>query len=165
MAKYKLQIDTKRCIGCHSCEVACKAEFNLPVGPQLIRVVRVGPKKVGKKFEMEFVPVFCKHCENPLCMKACPENALVKRPDGILVVDKKKCTGCQLCVDACPIYAPQLNPEEGVVALCDLCAHRIDKGLEPVCKLVCPARCVYFGEVSEVNKIMQEKKVKDLFEL
>lgn len=162
MAQYKLAVDVERCIGCHSCEVACKQEFNLPVGPQWIRVIKVGPRKIGKKLKMDFVPIFCKHCEKPPCIKVCPENALRKRPDGIVLVDKEKCTGCQLCIDACPINAPQLNPDEGVVGFCNFCAHRIDDGLEPICKIVCPARCIYFGDVNEINKMMQEKKVKDI---
>jgi len=164
MAKYKLMVDTKRCIGCHSCEVACKEEFNLPVGPQMIRVVKAGPRKVGKKLVIDYVPVFCKHCENPPCIKACPEDALYKRVDGIVLVDKDKCIGCQICIDACPINAPTLNRDTGKVELCNLCAQRIDIGLEPLCKIVCPARCIYFGESQEVNRIMQDKNVKDLLE-
>ncbi len=163
MAEYKLMVDTKRCIGCHACELACKQEFNLPVGPQLIRVVRIGPRKVGKKLKMDFVPVFCKHCEDAPCIKACPENAIGKRKDGIVVIDKEKCIGCQLCIEACPVNAPQLIREEGVVLLCDLCAHRIDEGLEPICKLVCPAKCIYFGPSNEINKIVQEKKLGSIY--
>ena len=165
MAKYKLQVDVKKCVGCHSCEVACKQEFNLPVGPMPIRVLKIGPRKVKGELRTDYVPVFCKHCEDASCIKACPEDALYKRADGIVLVNKDKCTGCQICIDACPINAPSFNPESGKVELCNLCAQRIDNGEKPLCVLVCPARCMYFGESNEINKMMQERKVKDVLTL
>ncbi|MFH1821025.1 MAG: 4Fe-4S dicluster domain-containing protein, partial [Methanobacteriota archaeon] len=97
MARYKLQVDTKKCIGCHSCEIACKQEFNLPVGPMPIRVLKIGPQKVKGELKTHYVPVFCKHCEDAPCIKACPEEALQKRDDGLVIVNKDKCTGCQIC--------------------------------------------------------------------
>lgn len=162
MAKYKLQADVKKCIGCHSCEVACKQEFNLPVGPMPMRVIKIGPRKTNSGLRTDYVPVFCRHCEDAPCIRACPEKVLYKRPDGIVLVNKDKCTGCQICIDACPIGALQINREAGNVELCDLCSARIDKGEKPVCVQVCPARCLYFGETNEINKMMQEKKVKDI---
>ncbi len=161
MAKYKLIVDTSKCIGCHSCEVACKQEFNFPAGPMPIRVVKIGPKKLRGELRTQYVPVFCRHCENAPCIKACPDEALHKRADGLVIVDHDKCTGCQMCIDVCPINAPQYNPETKKVELCNLCAQRIDKGEQPLCVLVCPARCMYFGETGEVNKKMQEQKVKE----
>ena len=48
----------------------------------------------------------CMHCENPPCLEACPaEGAIYKRPDGIVLFDGEKCTGCQACGDACPYDA------------------------------------------------------------
>lgn len=157
MKRYTLKVDTKRCIGCQACEIACKQEFNLPVGPRWIKVDKVGPRYNGDKLEMEFVPFFCTHCDDPECIEACPEGAIYKRPDGIVLVEKSKCTGCKLCIEACPTKAPQFNPEEGVVGFCTLCSHRIDENLEPVCKLVCPAKCIYFGDIKEVDKIIQSE--------
>ena len=47
MSKYYLFQDTKKCIGCHACEVQCKANKNLPIGPRLCQIVQVGPKMIG----------------------------------------------------------------------------------------------------------------------
>ena len=165
MAKYKLMVDVSKCIGCNSCVVACKQEFNFPAGPMPIRVIKIGPKKLRGELRTHYVPVFCKHCENAACIKACPEEAMHKRADGLVIVDQSKCTGCQMCIDVCPINAPQYNPVTKKVELRNLCAQRIDKGEKPLCVLVCPARCMYFGESGEVNLMTQDKKVKDALDL
>jgi Fe-S-cluster-containing dehydrogenase component len=157
MSSLTMKVDTKRCIGCQACEVVCKQEYDLPVGPRWIRVEKIGPRKNGEKLEMQFVPVYCEHCADPLCVKVCPEGAISKRSDGIVLVDSSKCTGCKLCIDACPSHAPQFNPEQGVVGFCNYCVHRVDQGLAPACTLACPARCMYFGEVDEVERRMKEK--------
>jgi Fe-S-cluster-containing dehydrogenase component len=159
MTKYKLQADVSKCIGCHSCEVACKQEFNLPVGPMPMRVLKIGPRIIKDELRTDYVPVFCKHCDDAPCIQACPEGALYKRDDGIVLVNKEKCTGCKICIDACPIKAPQFNPETNKIELCNFCAHRFDKGEQPSCVIVCPARCLYFGEPSEVDKKIREKMI------
>jgi len=33
MSKYYIYQDTRRCIGCFSCESHCKTKNNLPIGP------------------------------------------------------------------------------------------------------------------------------------
>lgn len=156
MNKYTLVVDTKRCIGCQACEVVCKQEFNLPVGPKFISVKKDGPKKIGDKISTDYVPIYCDHCDDAECIKACPVNAIIKRPDGIVVVVKEKCTGCKLCIAACPIGVPQYIPNENVVGFCDYCVHRVDVGLEPACVIVCPSKCMYFGEIDVVEKRMRE---------
>ncbi len=32
MTKYAFVIDQRKCIGCHACTVACKAEHDIPIG-------------------------------------------------------------------------------------------------------------------------------------
>ena len=44
MSLYYLTQDQKRCIGCLSCEVHCKSNKGLPLGPRLGQVMPVGPK-------------------------------------------------------------------------------------------------------------------------
>lgn len=82
MAQYGLMIDYEYCSGCHSCEVACKNEKELPIGKWGIKLTEVGPfKKDAEKWEWNYVPVptsFCDVCEErieegkePSCVLHC----------------------------------------------------------------------------------------------
>ncbi len=43
MSKYSLMFHRKDCMGCHACEVACKQEHELGIGPRLVRVFERAP--------------------------------------------------------------------------------------------------------------------------
>lgn len=109
MSKQRLAllIDTKRCIACNSCAVACKIENNLPDGNWWNRVMTVGgghldePRGEYPNLEMYNVTLSCQHCENPACVKVCPVGATYKDPDtGVVRQDYDKCIGCRMCVAA-----------------------------------------------------------------
>ena len=102
--RYGMVIDLKRCAGCNSCTVACRAEKGTPPG---ILYHRVEKYEAGKypAARMKFRPIPCMHCEEPACLEVCPTGATYKRDDGIVLVDHNKCMGCRYCVLACPYEA------------------------------------------------------------
>ena len=157
MKNYSLMVDNEMCIGCQACEIACKQENNLPVGPRWIRALAVGPKEIGGELKMSFAVVRCHHCANPPCMEVCPTDAIEQRADGIVLIKPELCIGCEACIEACPFGAPQLNPEGNIVEKCTLCVHRIDQGLAPACFLACPPGAISFGDT---NTIIESKRVK-----
>ena len=161
MSKYFLFQDNKRCIGCFSCEVHCKANKKLPVGPRPVQIIPVGPKLVKNLPRMSYVYMTCYHCENPWCVAACPTGAMQKRPkDGIVFVDGSICVGCKTCILACPWGAPQWNAETGTVVKCDYCMDRIDEGLEPACVTKCVTKCLHFGTTEESVALRRERHAK-----
>ncbi len=86
MGKISLLFNEYLCCGCHTCEIACKQEHGLGVGPRVIRVLEESPY---------FKPLFCHHCDDPPCVKACPEDAITKDSEtGVVLLDLEKCTGC-----------------------------------------------------------------------
>ncbi len=146
MPNYTLHIDHELCWGCKTCEVACKQEFATPEGVKLISVEEVGPAMIEDKLDFVFHVNVCRHCDEPPCVDACADEAIVKRDDGIVVLDGQKCTGCQLCVDACPYEAIVYDSVKYVAQKCNLCHHRIDRGLYPACAdNVCLAHCIKLG--------------------
>lgn len=143
MPNYTLHIEHELCWGCKTCEVACKQEFATPDGVKLISVEEVGPAMVENKLDFVYHVNVCRHCDEPPCADACADEAIAKRDDGIVILDGQKCTGCQLCVDACPYEAIVYDSIKHVAQKCNLCHHRIDQGLYPACAdNVCLAHCI-----------------------
>lgn len=130
-------MDLRRCTGCRACTVACKSEYNVPLGAfkTVIKQVVTGKYPDTRR---SFIPRRCNHCEGtekvgritvPPCVKACPEypkdrrifvtaegkkiryrgGATYKRPDGLILVDNDACTGCGKCIEACPYGARTYN--------------------------------------------------------
>jgi Fe-S-cluster-containing hydrogenase component 2 len=120
-------IDLKRCLGCFGCETHCKMEHDLSMGPRLIRVMQVGPKKVKGRVRSLYIPMLCYHCNPAPCIPPCPTGAIQKRPrDGIVWIEEEKCIGCRQCMQACPYGAIQYDTRAGKAIKCDFCKHRVD---------------------------------------
>jgi Fe-S-cluster-containing dehydrogenase component len=150
MKRYALIIDEEKCWGCKTCEVACKQEEGASDGIKLISVWEDGPRMIDDKLDFVYRVKVCHHCDDPDCQEACPEQAIARREDGLVILDENQCTGCQLCIDACPYDAIAFDGAKGVAQKCNLCYHRIDKGLLPACAdNVCLAHCIYFEEREE----------------
>lgn len=154
---YKLLVDIDLCTGCFSCEVACKQEHSLPRGPKLIKVIQVGPNKVGNRLVMDFIPMHCMHCEKPPCIEACPVDAIGKRKDGIVLYDEDLCIGCGRCIESCPFGAPQMNPEKKIAQTCDLCHKRVDQHKLPACVENCPNNALLFGDPNDASDKFRQK--------
>ena len=146
MDKFELSIDNSLCWGCKTCEVACKQENRATGGVKLISVQENGPGLVNGQLDFVFHVDVCRHCDDPPCAEACPEEAIGKRKDGIVVMDYNLCTGCQACVEACPYDVIAFDEDRTVAQKCNLCHHRVDRGLIPACAdNICPAHCISFG--------------------
>jgi anaerobic dimethyl sulfoxide reductase subunit B (iron-sulfur subunit) len=97
------------------------------------------------------VSMACNHCERPICVEVCPAAAILKRPDGIVLIDSDKCLGCEYCGWACPYGALQYDAEAGHMTKCDLCADSLDNGSPPSCVAACPMRALDYGERDELE--------------
>ena len=145
MSRLALMIDIERCIGCKSCEVACKAEHGLGPGENRNRVVWLGDTSAPA---LDFLTVACQHCERPACLRACPvtPKAIEKDPEtGVVSVIEARCTGCGECVVACPYGAMGYDAVDHHAVKCDLCTDRRSVGQKPACATACPGLAITFG--------------------
>lgn len=119
MTKVSLVFSQTDCCGCHTCEVACKQEHGLPVGPRVVKVLERAPL---------FMQYYCHHCEDAPCATSCPEEAIKKDPDtGVVLHDPVKCTGCNAVegksgrekqqTSPCKFNCPAGNDIQGFIGL------------------------------------------------
>jgi Fe-S-cluster-containing hydrogenase component 2/thioredoxin reductase/CRP-like cAMP-binding protein len=87
-----LVIDDSLCVGCDNCEKAC-AETHGGIS----RLDR----EAGPTFANVHIPISCRHCEQPHCMKDCPPNALRRSETGEVYINDT-CIGCGNCEANCP---------------------------------------------------------------
>ncbi len=160
MPNYGFAIDLRKCIGCHACTIACKAEHQIPVGSHRcwVKTVEKGTFPDTRRF---FFPVLCNQCEEAPCVRICPTRALFKRRDGIVDLNSGSCIGCRACMEACPYDQLFIDPNTHTAEKCNFCANRVENNLLPSCVSVCPTECRIFGDLddptSEVAQIVQRE--------
>lgn len=82
-----LLVDINFCTGCHSCEVACKNEHDMPLDNYGIKISKIGPFKVEEQdWVFNYVPSLTRCCdlcdgrvargEKPSCVLHCLGQAL-----------------------------------------------------------------------------------------
>ena len=135
MEKVSMVFHKKNCMGCHACEVACKQERGLGVGPRLVRVLEKSP---------DYIPIYCHHCAKAPCKEACPVEAISRNEQGIVLIDNNLCIGCRECLEACPFGAMQFEDSQEIAVKCDLCVHSREMPFLPTLKTM-PVRrdCMY----------------------
>ena len=149
-------IDVEKCTGCNLCIIACKDEhcgstyapWTKPqpnVGHFWVAVRAMERGRIPR-VRMTYLPLLCQHCGNAACIKACPENAIKRRPDGLVWIDPAMCTGCGLCQPACPYDVIYMNADLNIAQKCTGCAHRADQGALPRCAEICPHDAIVFGD-------------------
>jgi len=84
----------------------------------------------------------CRQCFPAPCLQACPAEAILGE-NSIIFLEREKCSGCGLCVEACPHAAIKLDPQDGLARKCDLC------GGSPECTALCPKGAISIEENSE----------------
>src|SRR3990172_8658260 len=107
MTQYGFYFNQARCTACQGCANACKSWNQLQPGPEKWMKVFQWEKGGWPNVRLHKALSFCFHCEKPLCVDACPYQAMYKEPKyGAVLIDAAKCTGCGICVDVCPWGAP-----------------------------------------------------------
>jgi anaerobic carbon-monoxide dehydrogenase iron sulfur subunit len=145
----RIYVIKEKCNGCMSCVVACQkthadSEFYAPIRDSepartYLQVVEKSP-----------VPLVCRHCEEPACVKACMSGAMQKDEKTGIVSNEfnpQKCVGCWMCVMACPfgVISPKQDGDRKIAVKCDMCV----KIGYPACVTACPTGAVVYMEDDE----------------
>lgn len=160
-AGFGVLIDVARCIGCRSCEAACKAYHGFPAGEaqdlsptawtyvQTRQIATPIPHlNLGRGgADRRTYKVQCMHCGEPACASACPVAALRKTPAGPVVYDAGRCIGCRYCMIACPFQIPRFEWDNALprITKCNMCAERLAADKRPACVEACPVQALQFG--------------------
>jgi molybdopterin-containing oxidoreductase family iron-sulfur binding subunit len=176
MTRYGVVVDLNRCVGCMTCVISCKEENLTHPGVWWNQILQVEDEGLNR---ITYVRYACMHCENPPCAKACPNEAVYQRPDGVVLVDKTKCAGVGACAEACPYDVIVMTPPDeyfpgeelpyqafgethrthlpGKASMCTLCYHRIDEGRVPACVAGCPSKAMTFGDLDDPGSPIHAK--------
>ena len=169
-----LVIDLAKCVGCFNCMLACKDEH---AGNSWLPYTRE-QQKHGQKWivhekhergeapftELCFVTQPCQHCIDAPCEKAAPD-AVIRRDDGVVLLDADKAQGNKGLVDACPYGKISWNEELQCAQKCTMCAHLLDEGwAEPRCVQACPLRALSVVKCGddEFDEMIKEQRLEAL---
>ena len=158
---YAMTMDSRKCVGCSACVLACRAENAVPPGYTRDWVV----KEIRGEFPVLSQVIRserCNHCVDAACVAVCPTGASFVDEHGTVQIDRDKCTGCKACIAACPYDARYVHTD-GFVDKCTFCMHRVARGEDPACVSVCPTESLHFGDLndpeSSVSRLLAERKV------
>ncbi len=160
MARYGLLVDVNRCNGCYGCFLACRDEFCGNDYPPYSAAqpysghfwMRIVERERGSypKVKVAYLKIPCMHCDNPACVEQAPDNAVYKRPDGIVIIDPVKARGHKEILSYCPYRVIYWNEEKELPQKCTMCAHLLDQGWEePRCVEICPTKALIFGDLDD----------------
>jgi Fe-S-cluster-containing dehydrogenase component len=162
--RYAMTMDTRRCVGCHACVLACKAENDLEADHFRDWIV-VETRGKFPHLTQEIISERCHHCDHPPCVETCPTGASHVDEGGTVLVTREKCTGCKACVAACPYNARYIH-SDGYADKCTFCLHRVRKGQLPACVEICPTNALAFGDLndpqSSVSTLLRQRPHKTL---
>ena len=136
-AMERILVRWERCVGCRSCELACRVAHS--ASGNLFSAVLERPAPSRRIFVEQVdktpSPFLCRQCEDAPCVRSCPTRALVHdETTGLVAYEPARCIGCHGCVMACPFGMIQPEVREGFIAKCDRCKGR-DR---PACVEACP---------------------------
>ncbi len=145
----RVYVNEEWCLACHLCEYNCAfANSGMKDMVKALKGKKIYPRiqvEVGTDENSRAISfaVSCRHCEEPLCVKACITGAL-HLEDGVICSDKDKCVGCYTCILSCPYGCIMPSEEGNVIQKCELCTK--NENGTPACVQGCPNKAIVFED-------------------
>lgn len=156
-------IDTSKCTGCRACVLACKKWNRLPAEEQKFTGLGLQPKfsvnnwisihSAEGKEKWLHNRLSCMHCSDAACVQVCPAGALDHMSHGNVLINERKCIGCNYCVSHCPFKVVSFDKAKNIAKKCTFCHDRLERGLVPACSHVCPTGAIKFGSREEMTDL------------
>ena len=161
-------VDPVRCLGCHTCEVAC-AVAHTKMGTLIGAVLageRLQPRNRVVQIDSVKLPTQCRQCEDAPCVRVCPTGATYLT-ESFTAVDQRLCIGCRLCMIVCPFGAINVGTmevagrEKRAAFKCDLC---VDRPGGPACVEACPTAALSLRHPRDVMRQATKAMAKQFLE-
>lgn len=159
MTRYGFVVNLDSCADNRGCMASCKAKTKSFLGSHYVEVHTAIDPNDFPSLNTYTIPVLCQHCADPECVKACSEGVFEKREDGIVTVgDTSVCKTCEnkACVGACPYANIDLDPVDGRIGKCDMCADVVDAGGVPACSVNCYTNSWFFGDLDDPQSVVAQ---------
>lgn len=150
-----------RCVGCHTCEIACAVEHSQ--SKNLFAAISEHPTPRRRLF-VEWVapagkvPILCRHCTDAPCMHACISGAIHRTAEGVVITETDKCIGCWTCVMVCPYGVIGRHLQTQRAYRCDRCPDRE----VPACVAACPTRALVYRTVEEFSAAVRQTAAAEM---
>lgn len=146
----RIIIEKEKCDGCKNCSFACMQAHRADEG-NAYDLNLTDPANESRNYILArgtaYVPLFCRHCDDPECVRSCMSGAMTKDPEsGLVMYDENVCAACFMCVMNCPYGV--LKPDRATnsrVIKCDFC---INDENGPNCVKSCPKKAISVREVT-----------------
>lgn len=147
MKKWNLIVDVAECHNCNNCFIGCKDEY---VGNDFPGYAAAQPLHGGKwinilskergvapMVDIAHLPTMCNHCDNAPCVRD-GRGAVIKRDDGIVIIDPRFAVGRRDLLSLCPYGAIWWNDALDLPQAWPFDAHLLDAGWhQPRCVQSC----------------------------
>ena len=171
MKKWNLIIDIAKCHNSNNCFLSVADEYigndhegysaSMPLhGHHWFNIYR---KERGQApmVDLNYLATTCNHCDDAPCIKAAKNEAVIKREDGIVIIDPEKSKGQKQIVDACPYDSVWWNEEKNIPQAWTFDAHLLDSGWsEPRCASTCPTGAIKAVKIEDsemTQKVIDEE--------
>lgn len=149
-----IRINYDQCRECSCCALACSFA---KTGKFCLFKSNIRILKSSRGSDVP-LPAVCLQCIDPLCMKACPTEAIYRdEQTGRVLISEELCTGCGICADDCPFSGIWLDNDDSVAHKCDLCDG------DPVCVKVCGYNALEYVSGEETSSERRENEARAVF--
>ena len=128
-----LSLDSGKCNGKRACEKACAQTF-FKKGEAEYSAIKISNSDMG------FTANVCNQCGQ--CMEICPVKALSRNKIGTVMVDKKICIGCFMCIGFCPTLSMRRAHDQREPHKCVSCG---------ACVKACPNQALHLTEIPNAS--------------